>query len=106
MTRSSRRANKGKERRPVDNSCDNRCSFARHGLHGRRATDKARTKTSESFDFAELTRGRHFGPPAVKKPCKWPNWGEREVIGGCTEDFSRRGMRKEEEEIMEWRQRG
>lgn len=58
------------------------------GLHGRRATDKGRTKTSgETFRLccvAELTGGRHFGPRAVKKPCKWPNWDER----WCMEDFT------------------
>lgn len=35
------------ERRPVSNLRDNRCSFARFVLHGRRTPDKARRETGE-----------------------------------------------------------
>lgn len=62
VTRSSRRANKGKERRPVHNSCDNRCSFARHGASWS-ASDGQRPYENKRRDFSTLLRRRIDGRP-------------------------------------------
>ena len=51
------------ERRPAGNSRDNRCSFARHELHGRRTPDKASTENKRVPTSLprRLPRVRHFG---------------------------------------------
>lgn len=70
------------ERRPVANSPDNRCSFARHELHGRRTPDKARARKQANFDSAAsqipawprlASPRRHFARARVQTR-KWPNW--------------------------------
>lgn len=64
---------------------------------GERRTKAVRKQAS--FDFAASQNCRHFGPRAVKKPCKWPNWGERDLSWN---DRRRRMKRKRIGFVESW----